>query len=81
MECGELLYGRFSFRLKGAVYMSYVWLAMLYENETWCLNESEMGILRRTGGSMMRIICGVLLNVPFIEQLSHTSRLSHRQVT
>ena len=46
-ECGELLRGRrFSLRMKGMVYRSYVRLAMLYGRETWCLRESEMGILR-----------------------------------
>ena len=45
-ECGELLYGRrFHLRLKGAVYRSYVWLAILYASEAWCLIESEMEIL------------------------------------
>ena len=45
-ECGELLYGkRFPQRLRGAVYKSYVRPAMLFGSETWCLNESEMGIL------------------------------------
>ena len=46
MECGELLFGRrFLLRLKGAVYERYVRPAMLYGSETWCLKESEMGIL------------------------------------
>ena len=44
--CGGLLYGRrFPLRLKGAVYKSYVGLAMLYGGEAWCLREGEMGIL------------------------------------
>ena len=45
-ECGELLYGRkFPLRLKGAVYMSCIRLAMLYGSEAWCLKESEVGNL------------------------------------
>ena len=45
-DCGELLYGRRSpLWLNGAVYKSYVRPAMLYESETWCLKESEIGIL------------------------------------
>ena len=44
-ECGELLYGRFPLRLKGAVYKSYVRPAIMYGSEAWCLEESEMGIL------------------------------------
>ena len=45
-ECGELLYGRrFPLRLKGAVYTSYIRLAILYGSEAWCLRESKMGIL------------------------------------
>ena len=41
MECSELLYGsRFSLRLKGAVYESYVGRAMLYGSEAWCLKVS-----------------------------------------
>ena len=40
MECGELLYNRkFSLRVKGAVYESYVRPAILYESEAWCLNK------------------------------------------
>ena len=41
LECGDLLYGRrFSPRLKGAVYKSYVRPALLYGCEAWCLKES-----------------------------------------
>ena len=41
-ECGELLCGRrFPLRLKGAVYRSYVWPAILYGNEAWRLKEME----------------------------------------
>ena len=34
--------------LRWAVYKSYIRPAILYGNETWCLKESEMGILRWT---------------------------------
>ena len=44
----ELLHGRLPLKLKGAVYKSYVGLAILYGSEEWCLKESEMGIIRRT---------------------------------
>ena len=45
-ECGDLLYGRrFSPKLKGVVYRSYVMPAILYGSEAWCLKESEMGHL------------------------------------
>ena len=58
MECSELLYGRrFPLKLKGAVYKSYVRPTILCGSEAWWLKESEMGILRRTEGSM----CGVQL--------------------
>ena len=61
-ECGELLYGwRFPLDLKGAVYWSYVRPTMLYGSEVWCLKESEMGILRRTERSTVRVMCGVQL--------------------
>ena len=43
-ECGELLYGRFPLKLKGAVYRSYVRPATLYGSEARRLKESEMGI-------------------------------------
>ena len=44
-ECGQLLYGRrFTLRLKGSVYKSYVRPAILYGIETWCLKENEMKI-------------------------------------
>ena len=37
-ECGELLYGRrFPLKLKGAVYRSYIRLAMQFGTEAWCL--------------------------------------------
>ena len=38
--------GDFSLKLKGIVYWSYVRPAILYGSETWCLNESEIGILQ-----------------------------------
>ena len=53
--CDELLYGRrFPLRRKVAVYKSYVRSTILNGSETWCLKESEMGILRRTERSMVR---------------------------
>ena len=58
----ELLYGRrFYLILKGAVYESYIRPAIVYGSVAWCLKESEMGILRRTDGSMVRATCGVQL--------------------
>ena len=49
MECGELLHGRrYYLKLKGTAYKSYVSPAILYGGETWCLKESEMGIIKRT---------------------------------
>ena len=48
-KCIELLYGRrYLPRLKVAVYESYARPAMLYGSKAWCLNDSGMGILRRT---------------------------------
>ena len=59
---GELLYGRsFPLMLKGAVNGSYVRPVMLYGCETWCLKESEMGILQRTERSMVRAMFGIQL--------------------
>ena len=59
-ECFELLHGwRFPLKMKGAVYKSYVSLAILYGSEAWCLKESEMGILGKTEKSMVRAMCGV----------------------
>ena len=59
-ECGELLYGRgFPLMLNGAVYESYLVPAILPGSKAWCLNESEMGILRLTERSMVRAMCGV----------------------
>ena len=52
-ECGELLYGRFPLRLIGAVYVSYIRPAILYECEAWCQKESEMEVLGRTERSMV----------------------------
>ena len=61
-ECGEVLYGRrFSLKIKGRVYQSYVRSAILYGSETWCLTEGEVAILRRTERAMLRAMCGVKL--------------------
>ena len=58
-----MLYGRrFPPRLKGAVYESYVRLAMLFTSEACCLKESKMEFLLRTERSMVRAMCGVQLN-------------------
>ena len=43
--------------LKQAVYKSYVRPAKLNAGETWCLWESEMGILQRTVRSIVRAMC------------------------
>ena len=59
-ECGELLFGRFSVKMKGMVYRSCVRSAMLYGSETWCLRENGMIILR-TERAMARSMCGVKL--------------------
>ena len=60
-ECGELLHGRrFPLRQKGAVYRSYIRPATLNGSEAWCLEESEMGIVR-TERSTVRAVCGVQL--------------------
>ena len=60
-ECGELLYSMFPLWLKGAGYKSYVRPAILYGSEAFCLKVSEMGILQRSDGSMVRAMCGVQL--------------------
>ena len=61
-ECGELLLGRrFSLKMKWMVYRSCVRSAMLYRNETWCLRENEMMILRKTERAMAILMCGVKL--------------------
>ena len=41
--------------------MRYVRSAILYGSEAWCLNEGEMGILRRTERSMVIAMCVVQL--------------------
>ena len=45
-----------------AVYKSYLRPAILYGSESWCLNESKMGILLRPERSMVRAMCGVQFN-------------------
>jgi len=41
-ECSEVLRGkRFSPKLKGKIYQSYVRSAMVYGSETWCLKEKR----------------------------------------
>ena len=54
-ECCKLLYcRRFPLKQKGA--LRYVRPAILYGSEEFLLNESEMGILGRTEGSMLKIM-------------------------
>ena len=46
-NCGKLLLGnRFPLRMKGKVYHCQARSAILYGNETWCLEENEKAILR-----------------------------------
>ena len=62
VEYGELASGRrFPPKQKGAVFKSNVRPAILYASESWCLRESEMGILQRAERSMVRAMCGVQL--------------------
>ena len=65
-ECGELLNSkRLSLKLKGMVYQSCVRSGMLYGNETWCLSENEMAILRR----IERAMCGAKRREDLMEML------------
>ena len=52
---------RFHLRLLGAVYKYCIKKTLLYESESWCLQESEMVILLRAEVSMVRAIFGVQL--------------------
>ena len=52
---------RFSLKMKGMVYQSFVKSVMLYGSEIWCLRENAMAILRRTETAMVRAICGAKL--------------------
>ena len=62
-ECGELLNSKrlVSLEMKGMIYRSCVRLAILYGSETWCLEEFEIAILRRTKRAMVRAMCGTKL--------------------
>ena len=44
--------------LKGAVYKICISPVTLYGSEAWHLKESKMEILRRTGKSIVRAMCG-----------------------
>ena len=46
-------------RVKSKVYCCFLRLAILYENEAWCLKENEKAILRRTERAMVRAMCGM----------------------
>ena len=46
---------------KVAVNESYVWPAVLCGSEAWCLEDHEMGSLRKTERSMVRAMCGIQL--------------------
>ena len=41
-QCGELLYGKISSKVIGAVYKSYVRSAILHDTETLCQKENKM---------------------------------------
>ena len=58
-ECGKLLLGnRLPLKMKGKAYCCCVRSAILYGSETWCLNENEKAILRKTERAMVRAMCG-----------------------
>ena len=58
-EHEELLLGnRFPLKMKGKVYRCCVRSAILYGSETWCPEENEKAILRRTERAMVRAMCG-----------------------
>ena len=60
-ESGEILYERrFALKTKGEVYRICVRSAILHGNETWCLREREVKLLR-TERAMIRAMCGVKL--------------------
>ena len=40
-KCDELPYGRFSLKLNGAVYESYIRPAILYESDAWYLKKTR----------------------------------------
>ena len=61
-EREELLYERkLSLKMKGRIYQSCVRSALLYGSETWCLEENEMAILRKTKKAMIRATSKVRL--------------------
>ena len=59
-EWGELLYGRFPLKPKGAVYKRYVRPAIMYGSEAWCLKESKREIFTM---DTMRALRGVQLKM------------------
>ena len=60
-EYGKVLHGRrFLFWIKGKEYQFCVRSEILSRNETWCLDERKVKLLRKTERAM-RVMCGVKL--------------------
>ena len=59
-ECGVIAwkYCKFPLRMKGKNYRCCVTSTILYGSETWCLEENEKAILRKTERATMRAMCG-----------------------
>ena len=56
----EILYERFSLKIKGKIYRICVRSAIPYGSVTWCLRERYVKLLR-TERAMIRAMCGVKL--------------------
>jgi len=57
---GEIIYEKwYSQKLKRKIYRNCVRSAVLYGSETWCLEEKELSILKRTERTMVRAMCGI----------------------
>ena len=61
-ECGEVLYGRFSLKIK--VYQLSVRTSILHESKTWCLKKREVEFLRTGKSYDKRVMCKVKLIDP-----------------
>ena len=61
-KCSEKLYDKcFSLRLNGKVYQRCVQPPILHGSETWCLNDREVAVLRKTKRAMISAMSGVKL--------------------
>ena len=59
-ECGDLFHEKkFLLKMKGKSLLELCKVGYTVQEQTWCLREIEMAILRRTEKPIMKALCGI----------------------